>query len=214
MLRCHWTSEKYGAGNLRFPHTKEFFQKFSVLWECTHLEDFASSDLYWKCLRNITLKGTKLLAWPSHPHVIGWPSIPSSTNCKDKYSHTSHPPIYLPSSHVQGQLYLYRVTEIIQEHTLNCNFVRVWNKLLCNIVDWVLCMTVKYWHCNLFVIMLFKSQDYFWGFSHFYSKERHEYIVCICTHTSKSKTWYRVSLLIFFFPKFQITLLNVDPKWT
>ena len=86
-------------------------------------EDFASSVLYRKCLRNIALKGTKLLACPGHPHVIGWPSIPSSTNFKDKYNCTSRTPLYLPSSQAQGQLYIHRVTEIIQERTLNCIFV-------------------------------------------------------------------------------------------
>ena len=52
-LRRHWNNQKYDAGRLKFPHTKEFLIKF------------ASPVRGRKLLKNIGLK--------VRPHVLGWP---------------------------------------------------------------------------------------------------------------------------------------------
>ena len=49
-LWCHWNIRKYGAGNIRFPHAKEFLRKWSAIWAR------ALKDLRQHCARPKTLR--------------------------------------------------------------------------------------------------------------------------------------------------------------
>jgi hypothetical protein len=57
-LRCHWNIWKYGAGNLRFPHAKEFIWKLSGVWACTHRKFHKPC----KSSKNICLKGRQIIS--------------------------------------------------------------------------------------------------------------------------------------------------------
>jgi len=59
-----WTSQKYGAGKLRFPHATEFAHAFQMICQPSSRPKVSSMPVG---------GGTKLLACQGHPHVSGRP---------------------------------------------------------------------------------------------------------------------------------------------
>lgn len=67
---CQWNNKKYGTSKLRFPHVKEFLQKWSTVWRLPAVRG-------WETLKNISC--------PGHPYVLAWPyprsDFPSASMC-------------------------------------------------------------------------------------------------------------------------------------
>jgi len=71
-LWCHWSSRKYGAGKLRFSHTKlkKIFENFSLFGH-EPLKSFVSSVLGGEIVKNIGFKGRQIINLPGVPTCLG-----------------------------------------------------------------------------------------------------------------------------------------------
>jgi hypothetical protein len=65
----HWNNWKYGAGKVRFPHTKEFLRKLSAIGHASSKRSPALSEAE-EVVKNIGLKGRQIISLPGAPHAL------------------------------------------------------------------------------------------------------------------------------------------------